>query len=270
MVLLDEIILNEMTDIDDLFKSKLYSKSGFISKYLSTDTDLSKFVAAFKEALNLQICFIIDCTGSIAKHKGFKNNIFGLIMDALLDFMNNESSRRYAFIGYRERDENNEFHDFSFDKDKIMDKIKNVSLTGGGDDCEDVEYALEKFCNEINFVQGGTRIIIHIADEPCHGMEYHDNHLSDKHPEWSKNIPKLLKKISNNFNCAYWFVKITNDTDKMIKKFDQILDENCPNSDFNKITVLDLRNLNNDEIKNVITEQLFKTTLASTKISLNK
>lgn len=241
-----------------------------IGEYFSSHQEFAKFKKDFENAMNLQICFIMDISGSMSPHSTFTNKVITLVLDALLEFMNKKSKKRYAFIGYTERDEpNNVCHDFSDDVNKIRKEIEDVKLTGGGDNPEDVENALKTFCDEINFDQGGTRIIIHVADAPCHGNEYH-NETTDNHPDWSKNIPNLLKRIVNTYNCAYWFIKVSNDTDKMIKRFNQILKEVAPKSELNEIVEMDLRELKSDMIKDLIKTNIFKSTLASASILAKK
>ncbi len=240
-------------------------------KYFASLNEFKNFKEEFKNAMKIQVCFIIDVTGSMSNHKNFKSKIFGLIMDALFEFMNASSQKRYSFIGYRERDEENVITDFTDDIEKIKKQINDVKLEGGADAPEDVEYALKMFCDEINFNGGGTRIIMHIADAPCHGTDYNDyNGKNDSHPDWSDNIPKYLRKIASGYNCSYWFIKITDSTDKMIKKFNSILKNEAPDSEFNEIIELDLRNLKSDMIKRVLEENIFKTTLLSTKVSIDK
>lgn len=69
-----------------------------------------------------------------------------------------------------------------------------------------------------------TRTIIHIADAPCHGMEYHDNGIGDDYENGApgdkpfEEIVTDLKKESIN----YVFLRIKEDTDIMTEKFNQL------------------------------------------------
>ena len=251
----------------DFKKLKNFSEDE-LSNYFVNNGKFSKFKADFEQCLNIQVCFLIDITGSMHSYQKFTNKIVGLIIDTLFEFMNNQSKKRYAFIGYRERDEENVHHDFTDDLKKIRDMIAKVDLEGGGDDSEDVENAFKLFLDDITFDQGGTRILVHIADAPCHGPDYTD--LKDEHPDWSNNIPRYLKKMACSLNCAYWFVKLSDDTDKMINKFNEILIREAPNSEFNQIEVLDLKDLKEDVVKEILNNQLFKTTISSTVIASDR
>ena len=105
--------------------------------------------------------------------------------------MYQRSEKRYAFIGYRERDEKNIISDFT---DNIKVHQSNVAKLEGGDDApEDAEHALKLFCDEINFNGRETRIILHISDVPCHGADCNNYGNDDKHPSWSDKIPKYLQ-----------------------------------------------------------------------------
>jgi hypothetical protein len=262
-----------LDDLKTSFKEKDFKKlnnfsENELSKYFVNNGKFSKFKADFEQCLNIQVCFLIDVTGSMHSKAKFTNKIVGLIIDTLFEFMNESSLKHYAFIGYRERHEENVQHDFTDDLKKIRDLIENVPLEGGEDDSEDVENAFKLFLDNIDFKQGGTRILVHIADAPCHGRDYTD--LKDDHPDWSNNIPRYLKKIACSLNCAYWFVKLTDDTDKMIKKFNEILKKEAPESEFNQITVLDLKDLKDDVVRDILNDQIFKTTISSTVIAADK
>ena len=258
-----ELDLPDIEHLKELDPDKLY-------QYFAKHPQFKSFLKEFEKALYLQVCFIIDVTGSMAHYSNFKNNTIGLIMDSLLEFMNKKSKKRYSFIGYRERDEKELepliFENFTDDRLKIQNQINEVKLEGGGDTPEDIELALKIFCDDIEFDQGGTRIIIHIADAPCHGSDYNDC-LVDNHPERSNDIPRLLKKIACNYNCAYWFVKVSDSTDKMIRRFNEILQREAPNREFNRIVELDLRNLRADLVKQIMLENILKTTLTTALIA---
>ena len=275
-----------MTLITDLLSEELENDIGLpnieqlkgmnpdkLYEYFAKHPQFKSFWKEFENALNIQVCFMIDVTGSMASYSSFKNNTIGLILDSLFDFMNKKSKKRYALIGYRERDEEKLepiiFHNFTDNLTEIRKQMLEVKLDGGGDTPEDVELAFKKFCDDIEFDQGGTRILIHIADAPCHGRDYHDC-LDDKHPERSSEIPNLLRKMACNYNCAYWFVKVSDATDKMIKQFNNILQTKAPKSEFNRIIELDLRNLRADLVKQIVLENLLKTTLTTALVGTKR
>jgi hypothetical protein len=131
------------------FKQRKWSLS--LLEHLKNEEELKNFIDAFKDAQNLQICFLIDVTASIKKYyDNFKNQVLTAILDAVLSDVNS-GSKRYAYIGYRERNEDHEFFQLTNDLAQIRDAIRNTEPKGGGDDAEDVEFALDLFTKKIQF-----------------------------------------------------------------------------------------------------------------------
>lgn len=83
-------------------------------------------------------------------YDNFTNQVLGCIIDGILNAVN-KGEKRYAYIGYRERNEPHEFHPFTTDHDKIIEAIRNTEPRGGSDPAEDVEHAFEIFVKNIVF-----------------------------------------------------------------------------------------------------------------------
>ena len=70
------------------------------------------------------------------------------------------------------------------------------------------------------------QVLIHIADAPCHGTEYHNKHYLDSYPEGDPGglqLDDLMKQLAEK-DIAYYFGYIhKDDTNKMIKVFDASL-----------------------------------------------
>ena len=70
------------------------------------------------------------------------------------------------------------------------------------------------------------QVLIHIADCPCHGTQYHDLNGEDDHPDGDINgleHESLLREISR-MDLQYWFGYINKGiTDKMIDIFSECL-----------------------------------------------
>lgn len=186
-----------------------------------------------------------------SKHFRNENYLYSICND-IADIIQNtvDCDISYGFIGYRERNEIDPivFHQISEDLESVKRAIRESNPRGGGDDAEDVENALQYFTNNIEFSRDATRIIIHIADFPCHGYDYHDASISDNHQDWSDRIPNLLSRVVNNFTCAYWFVKLTSHTDKMIEKFSSIIHEKSNGR--STLQVIDARNIDARDLLN--------------------
>lgn len=112
----------------------------------------------------------------------------------------------------------------------------------------------------------GTRILIHVADYPCHGQRYHSGEISDNHPERSDDIPRLLQTVCIGMKCSYWFIKCSEQTDKMIEEFNNILKFDNHNDSINlkQIETIDFSNLKIDlteKVKYLLNETVQKETL---------
>lgn len=79
-----------------------------------------------------------------------------------------------------------------------------------------------------------------MADAPCHGQRYHNEDISDNHPDRSDDIPDLLQRICVSMNSYYWFVRVSKHTDKMIQEFNEILESNSTDKRIECIDMLKL------------------------------
>ncbi len=70
------------------------------------------------------------------------------------------------------------------------------------------------------------QILIHIADCPCHGTQYHDSNIDDNYPngdQYGLNHEMMMQKVVE-FDLQYWFGYINKSyTDKMISVFNSTL-----------------------------------------------
>ena len=233
---------------------------------VASETDMSKMISALKDSANIQICFLVDVTGSMKNFAEATNKFVTLLSEAVLE-SKLKAKFRYAYIGYREQNETFELMPFTDDYSKIKKAIRDTKLEGGDDSCEDVQFGFQTLFDEIIFDHCGIRILLHIADCPCHGSRYHNDNISDSHPEWSDDIPKCLKKLVNVYRVFYWFGKLTNHTDLMIQEFNKILSslvtlDKPELTDVCKIYEMDLRNVK-EVVKKTILKNLEATVLST-------
>ena len=62
---------------------------------------------------------------------------------------------------------------------------------------EDVFTGLELAAG-LNWRAEGPRLLVHIADAPCHGREFYSSDISDHYPDGDKlgrSLPSLLSKL---------------------------------------------------------------------------
>ena len=68
------------------------------------------------------------------------------------------------------------------------------------------------------------QILFHIADNPCHGKEFHNDNVGDDYPNGDpeqRDLKNLIKKIVDREIYYYFGYIIESTTEKMIEAFDQ-------------------------------------------------
>ena len=138
---------------------------------------------------------------------------------------------RVSFIGYRDFCDAERFvlHDFvdSRDTAPLKSAIARTEAKGGGDGPEDVVGGLQKVLT-LSW-RCSTRVVIHAADAPCHGRNYHN--LSDSFPDGDPSgvTPEEVLKNIERKRIHYYFVQINNSTTRMTS----VLSEVYRSSDYN-------------------------------------
>jgi hypothetical protein len=122
---------------------------------------------------SLDVCFLIDCTGSMAPLiKNAKDKML-----AVLDKLNKQYgglSVRIAVVCYRDVTDKKRFEVLPFTQsgEQARDFIGRLDADGGQDTCEDVNGGFQKVLYSLDW-KHLTRTMIHIADAPPHGKRFH-------------------------------------------------------------------------------------------------
>ncbi|RIA93472.1 kinase-like domain-containing protein [Glomus cerebriforme] len=106
-------------------------------------------------------------------------------------------------------------------KKYLSDKVK---ATGGGDGPEDVLGGLDAAVNKMRWSHR-TRVLLHLGDAPPHGRRFTSRY--DNYPDGDPNgltAEDVLEKIQSE-EILYYFGKITNQPDKMLSVFRDIIGE---------------------------------------------
>lgn len=200
----------------------------------------------------LDILFLIDATGSMVNViNGVKTHIKELVEK----LMKENSTVRLGIVAYRDYLDKPEYETFTFSTDvqKFRTFLKNLEAKGGDDDAEDVFTGLEQSA-KMNWLSE-ARMIVHFADAPCHGLEFHDKNVHDYHEQGDKhnrNLVTLLNNIQETCKVnTYQFMHLNSTTKLMIEKFK----EKYPKVDWYIEDELDnIENMNN---------YLYKSSIAS-------
>ncbi|RUP51164.1 hypothetical protein BC936DRAFT_149595 [Jimgerdemannia flammicorona] len=134
---------------------------------------------------------------------------------------------RTAFVGYRGTTDMHKLivGDFVSGSSDFKRFLHYVHAYGGGGDYlpKDIFSGLDAVL-KLDW-QAGTRILVHVANAPCHGIRFHEGlYEADPYPYGDPDCRRpedLLHEIWDN-EIAYSFVKLTGGTDRMIREFDQI------------------------------------------------
>jgi len=168
----------------------------------------------------VDICICCDVTGSMDQYiDSVKTSLFELT----LDFKNSSIVPRFAFLGYRDKSDKNQYEicDFTTDLDKILLFIERVKCSGGGDACEDCVGALLKAI-ELDW-QSKEKYLIWILDAPAHGARYHEASCSDDYPLDDRAEINLEKTISyySEVKIPLIIFKCNNSVNRMLEIIDQ-------------------------------------------------
>eukprot|EP01122_Echinamoeba_exundans_P000814 TRINITY_DN1074_c0_g1_i2.p1 TRINITY_DN1074_c0_g1~~TRINITY_DN1074_c0_g1_i2.p1 ORF type:complete len:542 (+),score=115.89 TRINITY_DN1074_c0_g1_i2:1680-3305(+) len=180
-----------------------------------------------RRAKALDLVFLMDCTGSMGPWiAAAKESIRGVI--AAAKELEQGAYVRVAFVGYRDIGDARRFEIIRFVEpsdeagvSNMTTNIAGIAATGGDDGPEDVAGGL-KHVLDLQWY-AGTRVLLHIADAPCHGRQYHN--YDDDYPggDPSGLVPENLLLELAEKNVDLYFGKITSHTDSMIDVFNEKL-----------------------------------------------
>ncbi|GET01980.1 kinase-like domain-containing protein [Rhizophagus clarus] len=135
---------------------------------------------------------------------------------------------RIAFCGYRDHcdgPDRLQIFDFINSCDEFKNNLSNVPATGGGGDGpEDVLGGLNAAITELSW-RNHIRVLLHIGDFPPHGRRF-DNE-EDDYPDGDPNgltAEQVLDEM-RSAGIHYFFGRITEYTDTMIRIFKSIIGE---------------------------------------------
>ncbi|KAL4463541.1 hypothetical protein ABPG72_010883 [Tetrahymena utriculariae] len=192
-----------------------------LKEVVKLQQEVSEFSITTKESI--QICFLVDATGSMDPYVEKVSQEIDNICQSIKLVQQSDLNIYVSMVAYRDRTDNNsnEKIDFTENLDEFQTFIRHLSYEGGNDECEDVQIGLKEVIN-IKWKQNALKILIWIADSPCHGQEFHDDSVNDEFPEDDgEDLKKLLKQICD-LDIDIYFYKINDTTNQMIdilKKF---------------------------------------------------
>ncbi|GBB92415.1 hypothetical protein RclHR1_00200048 [Rhizophagus clarus] len=176
-----------------------------------------------KEDINVDLCFVLDCTGSMGDYIVAAKDCIQQVVEHM-ERTNPNIKLWIGFCGYRDHCDPNRLQIMNFIDSHLEFKryMSEVIADGGGDAPEDVLGGLNAAINSMNW-RHSTRILFHLGDCPPHGRRF--SRLKDDYPKGDPN-GLTAESVLNGIRLAgihYYFGKITNKTDEMIRVFRSIM-----------------------------------------------
>lgn len=173
-----------------------------------------------KMTVLVKICFVMDCTASMEPWiEQAKSKISEMTLAINTKHPNAEIL--VGFVGYRDYGDDNRITVIPFQAPKhTMREIRYVTAEGGDDAAEDVAHAVME-AHHLDWREADVKCVIHIADAPAHGLQFHGPAVSDRFPRGDPGgiDPRDYVERMSFLDIDYTFVKITNSTDTMIEQF---------------------------------------------------
>lgn len=175
---------------------------------------------AISKAHNVNICFVMDTTGSMHSHMvAVKAQIHSIV-----DGVKRMGCRiaGLAFVSYKDwcdGADRVQVKGFSPDVDEFRAYVDGIKAGGGGDEPEDVLGGL-RAASELPWANDGScKIVFHIGDAPPHGTQFYSG--SDSLPSGHREDPSpaALFRAFNSQGAMYFFGKINRSTDRMLEVF---------------------------------------------------
>jgi len=193
--------------------------------------EISQLKRHLKKASVVDICFLVDCTGSMSAYIAEVKSKIQWLVDEISQRHQDIQALHLAFVGYRDLcdgDRNYSILDFTQSVDEFRDFVGAISASGGCSHTADVAGGLYQV-TKLTWLAPTTRILIHVCDVSGHGTRFHiRTGLSDPYPAGDPRGPEflpetLLPKLMRDTGVScYTFMRLTEYTDKMIEEFKKI------------------------------------------------
>ena len=177
-----------------------------------------------KDNSSLDVAFLVDCTGSMAPYIAETKNDIEEIVSSIKETF--ENTVQVAFVGYRDHTDGSkriECLQFTENIDEFKEFLSNITAEGGDDAPEDVLGGIEAAVN-LGWCSK-NKVLFHIGDAPQHGPRFHD--MGESFDNYYGCEPRGLQiedlfDIINRMKVKYFFAKINDSTDKMIREFKEV------------------------------------------------
>ena len=172
------------------------------------------------QIVRVKLCVLLDCTGSMGPWiQAAKDQIEVILEKTQGEYANADLRFQVAFVGYRDYGDEEQSVVVPFTTvDRFLSEVRGVQASGGDDIAEDVAGGLSTVLH-LHWDDADVRSLIHIADAPPHGLDYHAPHISDRFPEGDPrgtDVRLLLREMANDIDTT--FIGLNRSTDKYIEE----------------------------------------------------
>lgn len=175
----------------------------------------------------VQVCFVMDCTGSMGEWIGAAKSQVISIADTIAAEAG-AMTVEFSFVCYRDFSENENIvsTDFTTEVPSIKAFVATLEAIGGGDFPEDMAGGLAE-ASRMKWDGGNAvKFVVVVADAPCHGPRFHGGRFSDNYPDGgASGMPDPWLEKMKTDQQKLIFVRINAHTDTMIREFRKICDD---------------------------------------------
>lgn len=193
----------------------------------------------------LQVCFVMDCTGSMGSYiAAAKEQVIG-IADALRE---TGQPVEMAFVAYRDYRDMGHLKKMEFTSDiaELKAFIGRQKAEGGGDTPEDMVGGLKMGMEGLDWKPHMQRFVVLTADAPCHGTQYHKE--KDDYPDGGvSGAPEPVLRRMKASGVKLIVSRVHRCIDQMVGKFEEIYPE---------LAVIDMTQTSTSVFGELITQQI--------------
>lgn len=170
--------------------------------------------------VTVKIAFVLDCTGSMEPWIQEAKTKLHECVESTRE-IHPTAHIEIGLVAYRDYGDMMRRRVVDFTSAREIERaLEDVHAEGGDDEAEDVAGALERVCG-LTWGPSDVRMVIHIADAPAHGIQFHAPRVSDRFPDGDPEGKDPLDSIRHlaDQEIEVTFVRITSSTDVMTDGF---------------------------------------------------
>ncbi|UJR19122.1 hypothetical protein I4U23_022252 [Adineta vaga] len=212
----------EYSTTDEVWNQEMKTHFDAITQNAKRTIDLTFSSNVHSSPLTVEICFVMDCTGSmgswIAACKQHIKAIADGIQKEMKEKYDKDSVLRMAFVAYRDYTDSNRFDVIDFHQTPnlgpVEAKIASQQASGGADECEDVQGGLNKALR-LNWTKDkssrAAQILVWVGDAPGHMPFCSGGTAGDSYPGGLPDVP-LMENLVEEIKTRGFFLLLSDFT----------------------------------------------------------